>query len=218
MEIKEILAKIHKLQTLANGASAIGSIAEAEAATLAIARLLDKYNLSLFDMDNNKAGTGINIDIDFFGDIPARETWKQHLLTVLSEFNYCRAIINSNKHIQVVGTEANALVVIDLFNMLQSVYRYAAKQSKIRKPEISSFMFGCVAGLHARLEQEAQASVTHTTDLVRCYDVKIADFLAHYGIKTRKERNRKVDYDSFAAGYATGRNTPTRRTVQQKLF
>jgi hypothetical protein len=119
---------------------------------------------------------------------------------------------------RVVGTQANALVVIDLFNSLQSVYRYAAKQNGIKKSEISSFLLGCAVGLNFRLEQETKATVMHTTKLVRHYEVAIDAFLAGHTIKNRKARSRKVAGEAFGYGFETGRNTPTRRTVQQKLW
>ncbi|MDR1340179.1 MAG: DUF2786 domain-containing protein [Prevotellaceae bacterium] len=215
--MKEILAKIRKLQALADSAAKIGSIAEAETATLAISRLLEKYSLSIFDVSAGDAGT--DIGIDFFGNIPAARIWKRVLLVTLCEFNYCRAIFNaSTKRAHIVGTEANALAVIDMFNCLQSVYRYAVRQSKIRKSETQSFFLGCVAGLRVRLEKEAQTSVMHTTAIARCYDVKIADFLAQHRIRNMKVKSTKIAIRAFGDGFETGCNTPARRTVQQKLF
>jgi hypothetical protein len=215
--MKEILAKIRKLQALADNAAKIGSIAEAEAATLAISRLLGKYNLSVFDVP--AADVRTDAGIDFFGDISTARIWKRILLATLCEFNYCRAIFDARtRHAHIVGMEANALVVVDMFNCLQSVYRHAAKQSKIKKPETSSFFLGCVAGLRVRLEREAQMSVMFTTAIARCYDVKITDFLARHKIGSMKVKNTKVSIRAFGAGFETGRNTPTHRTVQQKLF
>jgi hypothetical protein len=221
MNIKEIQAKIRKLQILADSAAKIGSLAEAEAATLKISKLLEKYNLSLFDLADSANKNSSDINIDFFGDIPARspygETWRQYLLATLCKFNYCRTIITTGKRMRIVGAQVNALVVIDLFNSLQSVYRYAAKQTGIKKTEISSFLLGCVAGLNSRLEQETQTTVMHTTKLVRHYEVAIDAFLARYFISNKKvRRSRRVAGEAFGEGFATGRNTPTQRTVQQQ--
>jgi hypothetical protein len=213
--MKEIFTKIRKLQALADSAAKVGSVAEAEAATLAITRLLEKHNLSLLDVPAEAAEN----DINFFGDMAGVQIWKRKLLAELCRFNYCKAIFDSRtKRLRVVGTEVNALVVIDMFNSLQSVYQYAAKQNRIGKSETASFFIGCVYGLSAHLEKESQTSVMHTTAIARRYDVKIDNFLALLRIKKMRQKSRKVFADAFEAGFATGANTPTRRTVQQKLF
>ena len=94
---EKILEKLRKLIRLRDSAKKIGSEAEAEAAILAINRLLIEYNISLDEVDEKA--------VDDFSDIqesdrldcsdPFRSIWKHSLLSILAEHNFCKSYILS---------------------------------------------------------------------------------------------------------------------------
>lgn len=178
MDKQTIIEKIKKLIRLRDGAQAIGSEAEAQAAAAGIQRLLTQYNLDIADVDVS------DIEIDYSFDLykemgrsryfetadPYRCGWKRQLLSVISEAYYCKAYQVHGKSLMVVyGTEVNRFTVEYVFNFLEETFNrlvaVRAKEQGVlntrmsgRITWISSYLLGCASGTYDKLKEQRNNS------------------------------------------------------------
>lgn len=225
-----ILDKIKKLKALSEGAFNIGSIAESEAATLAMNRLLTKYNLSLLDIDEtdaNKPSVEIGQSELVSVQNPYGRLWKERLLMVLCRYNYCKMIGYSYK-VFVLGTQINTMTVIDFFNTLQSVYLHSAKKEydsvkrsfrggkrteAYKRKYITSYLLGCAIGLSVKLEK--QKSEECTAVAIR-HDKLIDEYCAqNFKLKSKLGKPVKTNDTAYERGFYEGMNTELRKTINQ---
>lgn len=163
---ESVLDKIKKLKALSEGAAKVNSLAESEAAALAVNKLLTKYNLSLMDIENDTPDNPApGVTIERSDEISVRNLygrqWKERLLMTLCRYNYCKLIGTSHKCF-LLGTQLNIAAVMDLFNTLQSVYVLSAKDNyeiskrrfcggqltdKYKRKHTTSYLLGCSIGL-----------------------------------------------------------------------
>lgn len=231
---KAILDKLKKIQRLALSASKIGSLAESEAATMAINRLLIKYNLSLFDIEehtDSEAGIELEIKcsrvlsvINKYGRV-----WKESLLAVLSEYNYCK-VIRSGRQAFLVGTLVNTSVVIDMFNTLQSIYLRSAKEcheqaktsfsggqfsDKYKCRYITSYLLACPMGLLSKLKKEYAAQAEVSCALALSHKQIIDDYISKNMELSDYRPKKRVPLleDAYEKGYEKGAKTSPQRSV-----
>lgn len=225
---QSILDKIRKLKQLSEGAAKINSIAESEAAALAVNRLLTKYNLSLLDIEvdpEEKSGVEIHYSDLISVQNPYGRLWKERLLMTLCRYNYCRVIGHSYK-VFILGTELNTAAVVNLFNSLQSVYLYNAKLNydseksrmhggqlteKFRRKHITSFLLGCSIGLSVKLEQIQSNGCTALT--VRHHEM--IDKYVSDNMKLAKKpiKQPKIKESAYLNGYRFGLNTELQKSI-----
>lgn len=228
--MEAILNKIKKLKALSESAAKINSIAESEAAILAMNKLLTKYNLSLLDLgdteDNNPS-----VEIEYSPMIsvqnPYGRQWKERLLMTLCMYNYCKLIASGHK-VFLLGTYVNTTTVIDLFNSIQSVYLHNAKElynnarkdfrggrltEKYKRQYITSYLLGCSIGLSVKLNdaksQECTAVAIRHDELIQEYIDK------NLKVKSKPLKETKVNDSAYIKGFYDGRKTPLQKTINQ---
>lgn len=223
MEASEsILNKIKKLHALTESAKQVNSLAEAEAATLVMTKLLTKYNLSLMDI-NTSAEKGVTVDVKKSESILVRNLygrqWKERLLMVLCRYNYCQ-MIGAGSRVFLLGTEFNMMTVIDLFNSLQSVYLHSAKTAmeglkpklkggqnteKYKRKWITSFLLGCSIGLSVKLERQKDI---YTTDLAICHSSAIEKYKSeNLKLCNKPAQTFKPNDSAYTKGFYKGLDT-----------
>ncbi|MEA4916310.1 DUF2786 domain-containing protein [Proteiniphilum sp.] len=225
---QSIIDKIRKLKQLSEGAARINSIAESENASLAVHRLLTKYNLSLVDIES-RSDEKPSIEIEKSELISVQNmygrAWKERLLMTLCRYNYCRMIASSYK-VFILGTELNTTAVIDLFNSLQSIYLYNAKKDyeKVRKhmrggqltesykrKHITSFLLGCPIGLSVKLDR---IQTKECTSLIVKHDELIDKYVyANLKLRSKPLKEIKVKSSAYNRGYDCGINTGLKKTL-----
>jgi hypothetical protein len=222
--MQRILSKIRKLVALQNSASRIGSTNEAEAAALAIGKLLTQYNLSMLDVEQSEPENTLEIGMTGLFSVNGMygSKWLQLLLASLCRHNYCQAV-GCELRATIVGTQVNTAIVFDMFNCLRSVYMRAAKRYEAEYRQhcphpcprlyVRSFLLGCVAGLDSKLDEPTDSACTA---LVIYHDRAIKKFLQNLRIRDRKKRRAVAEEEAYLEGYETGKNTPIRRSVEAK--
>lgn len=232
MEVSEsILNKIRKLKALSEGAANINSIAESESAALAVNRLLTKYNLSIFDIEETSDKTSITIEQSDLISVQNQygRQWKERLLMVLCRFNYCKVIACSYK-VFILGTQINTVTVVDLFNSLQSVYIHNAKKSydndkqsfrggklteKYKRKYITSYLLGCSIGLSVKLED---IKSTECTALTLKHDGLIDEYInENLKVKRKPLKAAKTIDSAYTKGYHYGKNSSLNKTINSHL-
>jgi hypothetical protein len=226
---RRILDKIRKLKALGEGAATINSMAESEAATLAMNKLLTKHNLSLLDIDGADSGKpSVEIERSYLISVqnPYGRLWKERLLTTLCMYNFCKIIGCSDK-VFILGTRVNTMTVIDFFNTLQSVYLQSAKErydqdkryfrggrltEKYKREYITSYLLGCSIGLSVKLRkiqsQECTAVAVRHNELIRDY---ISEKLNV--VKSKPLKQPKLKESAYLKGFENGKKTKLQKTI-----
>lgn len=131
METKKdkILEKLRKLMNLKESATAIGNEGEANAAAAGITRLLMQYNLSEDDIpEQEKLDNPIVAERIPFKAEMCNGVWFTNLVSVISEYNLCRALIVRaayngklrRSEFEVIGRRKNVEVVLFLISFLSN--------------------------------------------------------------------------------------------------
>lgn len=225
-----IIDKIRKLKALSEGAAAINSLEESEAAALAVNKLLIKYNLSLLDINPEEPENKSALNIEKSDEIPVRNTygrlWKERLLNVLCGYHYCKPLATSHRCI-IVGTKLNITVVLDLFNTLQSVYQHHAKESyeaakvyfkggrlteKYKRKYITSYLLGFSIGLSVKLQrietQECKAIAIRHDNLINDY------LNENFKLKSKPLKKVKTNDSAYNKGFYKGMNTELNKSIE----
>ena len=132
METKKdkILEKLRKLMNLKESATAIGNEGEANAAAAGITRLLMQYNLSEDDIpEQEKLDNPIVAERIPFKTEMCSGVWFTNLVSVISEYNLCRALIVRaayngklrRSEFEVIGPRKNVEVVLFLISFLSTL-------------------------------------------------------------------------------------------------
>lgn len=230
MKVPEsILNKIQKLKALSENAKDINSLSEAEAATLAMNKLLTKYNLSLMDIRDGD-GKSVGIGVKRSELIPVRNPygrlWKERLLMTICRYNYCR-MIGQGSRVFLLGTEFNMMIVIDLFNTLQSVYLHSARialealkprlrggqnTKKYKQKWITSFLSGCSIGLSVKLEESKEKS---STALVICHESAIDKYVSdNLNVYSKPAKQVKKNDSAYTKGFYKGLATDLNKSLK----
>lgn len=190
MDKQTVINKIQKLIALRNGARAIGSEGEANAAAAAIQRLLTEYNLSLADVEGctSEEETGpIGCSDNYNTADNYRSGWKRHLLYAICEFYYCKAyMITGTPRCAVYGTEINRMAVDYAYNFLEaaftrlSVIRFKEEHgtcrinTRHRDIWMTSYLLGCASGIREKLMDERTEQMT---GLMVCHGAMIDRYI-----------------------------------------
>lgn len=234
-ERKKILEKIRKLLKLQDSANKVGSKGEAYAAAQGVHRLLTQYNLCLSDIQDLDGEEEVNLKITESQGISYRDkygTWRNDLLRVISEYNFCQTLINTYlRKVWIVGEEQNVVVVKNLYDYLVKAFQQLAKDaysvwareqqeknliialapvleilesSGEKKKYLRSYYKGAVYGLMEQYESMQQTS--EETALVVTHNKAIDDFLQNdktYSGKTCYHRSTKEEFNPQA--YMSGK-------------
>jgi hypothetical protein len=112
----EVWERLSRIKTLADRA---GTLAEAEAATAALSRLLLRYNLSLTDLDDATGDPERGGVASEEYAVANSATWRHYLLHALAQSHFCRAIrYPGTSRAILVGHPHNLSAVKELYRWL----------------------------------------------------------------------------------------------------
>lgn len=176
MDKQTIINKIQKLIRLRDGARAVGSEGEANAAAAAIQRLLTEYNMKLSEIEGTPEAeeeSCIGRSDNYNTADNYRSGWKRQLLYAICDYYYCRAyMVTGTPRCAVYGTEMNRMAVEYAFNFLESVFahlsvlRFKEQHGTCRVPTrhrdiwLASYLLGCASGIREKLMSEKTEQVT----------------------------------------------------------
>lgn len=224
MEKETVIQKIRKLLKLQYGAEKIGNSGEAYQAAKMVRKLLLEYNLSLSDIqeEQQQAARIVETDPLSYAD-QYGVSWKQNLLMIICRYNLCSLVVcPRRKQMNIVGTEANTIVVKEFYEYLLQVFRrlsmerlnetqneYLGTGRFMTEPKKKDFLRSYLEGVSRGLQEnyEAQQPTSQETGLMVCHKELIKDYLASKSIgKARRSSATKVRPDGFNAGFDDGRN------------
>lgn len=224
MDKETVIQKIRKLLKLQYGAEKIGNSGEAYQAAKMVRKLLLEYNLSLSDIqeEQQQAARIVETDPLSYAD-QYGVSWKQNLLMIICRYNLCSLIVcPRRKQMNIVGTEANTIVVKEFYEYLLQVFRrlsmerlneaqneYLGTGRFMTEPKKKDFLRSYLEGVSRGLQEnyEAQQPTSQETGLMVCHKQLIKSYLESKSIgKARRGRSCKVRTDGFDAGFDDGRN------------
>lgn len=235
MDKQIIIDKIKKLIALRDGAKAIGSEGEANAAAAAIHRLLTQYNLDMAEVyssvglsEAEHKESPIGRSSNFSTADSYRCGWKQSLLNVLCKYYYCKAyIISGTPYMAVYGTELNRMTVEYAFNFLTTVFtglsarRYREVFIEIRVTPrqrdrwVASYLLGCVSGVDDKLRNE---QTSECTGLMVCHEQMIEKYISETTGKTtgkwHSSSQRSLSGHAFSIGEKDGRRQQVAKAIK----
>lgn len=224
MDKETVIQKIRKLLKLQYGAEKIGNSGEAFQAAKMVRKLLLEYNLSLSDIqeEQQQAARIVETDPLSYAD-QYGVSWKQNLLMIICRYNLCSLIVcPRRKQMNIVGTEANTIVVKEFYEYLLQVFRrlsierlneaqneYLGTGRFMTEPKKKDFLRSYLEGVSRGLQEnyESQQPTSQETGLMVCHKQLIKSYLDSKSIgKARRGRSCMVRTDGFDAGFDDGRN------------
>ena len=236
-KIEKIVEKLKKLKRAYEGAKAINSEGEANAAAAAIQRILLEYNLSMDDVDTKEEDkskvTEEHVSGYNYKSIGGK--WEFKLAQVICKWNFCYCFMQGNhQRIVIVGKPENIETVKWLLTLLSE--RFVAI-SKVRYKEYQltweyrekpivldtyqrRYLVGCAAGLGIKFQEESnlmkqqEAEYKQKVDaLVLRNDREIKMYVdSKYKMKF-VNMNTKID-SCFHKGLSDGRNTVLNKQIE----
>ena len=225
MDKETVIQKIQKLLKLQYNAEKIGSTGEAYQAAKMVRKLLLEYNLSMSDIhaaDQQEQSRIVESDPLSYSD-QYGVTWKQNLMMIICRYNLCSMIIcPRTKQMNIVGTDANVIIVKEFYDYLLQVFRRLSVErlneaqneylgtgrfmiESMKKDFLRSYLEGVSRGLQENYE--SQQPTTQETGLMVCHKQLIKSYLESKFIgKARRGRACKIRTDGFDAGFADGRH------------
>lgn len=240
-KLDAIQKKLRKLQKMYNGAKAINSEGEAQAAAAAIQRILLEYNITMEEVGVEKDKNVIEQERwSGFTYKSIGGWWESRLVNVLCKFNFCRCFCvgASYKTLFIVGTEENRKQVqwfreflsekfVELSKKAYKEYldKFLSDPWNVNSKPMSkdkyqrSFLVGCAVGLENKLEEERERDKqdqeigNKVTALVLRKDQELQQWVdTNLGKIGTVHMNQKYD-EARAAGIKTGRNTSLSRPI-----
>lgn len=226
MEKESVISKIRKLLRLQFGAEKIGSMAEACQAANLVKKLLFEYNLSMSDIEDEKAAVNMVESSDMTSIDKYGNRWKIALLHVIASNNLCRVFTRTyNKKMFVIGAEENVVVVKEFYEYLLKVFRrlsierfnQAQNEAMLEGKRYTEdgerlFMRSYLEGVSSGLQEnyDSLKPTSEETALVVCHNQMIDDYLngSKYKLndKHRKQRQPRLMGEAYLMGEKDGRN------------
>ena len=226
----KIIEKVQKMLRLQKSAEELGSVEEANAAAMAVQRVLLSYNLTLMDIPTEERKEKMKIEegetlsyYDTYGTV-----WTRNLAAILCNHNFCKLLKLNNGHddMRILGLQENVVAVGELYKYLAPAFRKLAIKAfqahyenrwgkdwrdgcsasyarRLRDEYMKSFLMGCTRGLDAQLteiDRRAKAEVPGTSALVVCHEAAFQDYFKDKHIKTTTLRGG--DYHNVSASDA----------------
>ncbi len=240
-KLDAIQKKLRKLQKMYNGAKAINSEGEAQAAAAAIQRILLEYNITMEEVSVEKDKNVIEQERwSGFTYKSIGGWWESRLVNVLCKFNFCRSfyVNESYKTLLIVGTEENRKQVqwfreflsekfVELSKRAYKEYldKFLSDPWNVNSKPMSkdkyqrSFLVGCAVGLENKLEEERERDKqdqeigNKVTALVLRKDQELQQWVdTNLGKIGTVHMNQKYD-EARAAGVKAGRSTSLSRPI-----
>lgn len=236
-----IQKKLRKLQKMYEGAKAINSEGEAQAAAAAIQRILLEYNITMEEVGVEKDKNVIEQETwSGYTYKSIGGWWEARLVIVLCKFNFCRCFLlgRSYKTLFIIGTEENRKQVKWFREFLSKKFVELSKKSyveyldkflsnpwNVNKNPMSkdkyqrSFLVGCAVGLERKLEEERERDKQDVeiggkvTALVLRKDQELQQWVnTNFGETGTVSMHQKYDEARYA-GIEVGRNTSLSKPI-----
>lgn len=230
MDKQTIINKIQKLIRLRDGARAVGSEGEANAAAAGIQRLLTEYNMKLSEIEGTPEAEDescIGRSDNYNTADNYRSGWKRQLLYAICEYYYCRAyMITGTPRCAVYGTEMNRMAVEYAFNFLESTFarlsviRFKETHGTFRIPTrhrdiwMASYLLGCAVGVREKLEEDKTEQVT---GLMVCHAAMIDRYVAQEHGTTGSwgsASSRGLSNQAFSRGHRDGKQQNIAKAIK----
>lgn len=243
--LDKIKTKLQKLMRLYNGAKAINSEGEANAAAAAIQRLLTQYNLTMGDVSQEEQERDVvkeNVMSCYrFKSIGG--DWEFKLMFIVCKWNFCKVFRygkTKDKNMIFFGKEENMETVKWLYNMLCERFvafgkkRYKEYQDTmdyLTNPigldtYLRRYLEGCAVGLDMKFKEESDLEKAKNED--KDYGTKVTALVVRTGAEIDKYVGEKfggttkgraqpnAKRDScFGFGVKDGKNTQIHKGVSE---
>ena len=226
--LDSVLKKLQKLKKLYDSAKEINSEGEAEAAAVAIQRLLTLHNLSMEDVkvDDDKVSNDIIHEHISGENYSFGGWWDERLTHVICKYSFCKCYYygNSYKRLLVVGKKENIENVLWMKKFLSEKFvRLSEKRwaeykdseeysiNKITKHKFQrNYLIGCTEGLDAKMKAEREEEEKNIGEKVTSLVVCNASMIKKYvrdNIGRSRTSHRGFGEQSSARniGYTDGR-------------
>lgn len=192
----KIINRIKNLLDLAHNSGA--TIHEAELALQKSQELLNKYHLTLEDI-NNHTKKSLIIEEDFF--IKQRlNVWDKYILNIINEFFHVEIMKHPDTHQYIlVGTQTHIDIAKRVYEYLKEIFKRSLKTYKKihKRAQPQSYYFGLYCGLYTKLES-SYISDTEEHAIV-LYESVVQNYLKEtYGDITVTQQPRIKLYDKNA--------------------
>jgi hypothetical protein len=241
-QMDKVYRKLSKLKNLYDGAKKANNENEANAAAVAIQRLLAEYNLSMDEIESvdeieKKRHEVKHEEWSGYTYKSIGGVWEQRLTYVICKWNFCRCYIlnGSFKRLIVVGEPQNLEIVRWLVDMLKERFvafskdrykEYKETLEEWEKPMSKdkfqrSYLAGAAAGLDAKLQEEHNREKAEEKELtarisalVVRKDAAIKDYVQQAFGGTSRGRKFHENYNAARyTGYADGKHTSINKPI-----
>lgn len=210
-ELEAIMDKIQKLMNLKEGATSVGSYAEAENAASRIQDILMKYNLDIEQVQGHsirKRAEFFNGWVDLSQKFDKRESfWVPKLYGAIGQNNLCRIGIFQDG-ISIIGRKEQTELVLYIADQMIAKIRIAEKYAwngyegeEKRGTFRRGFFEGAVHGINNRLREEKNDNSNPYAVMIVSREQELADFV-NYGTVDKTEielvkARRKQEYEDM---------------------
>lgn len=230
-----ILKRIQKLLSLAEGAKQVGSIHEAEVAAQKAQQLLFEYNLDIDTIKGTleKEERMVGEERIQYGDkIVGKEgDWLKSLYHTIARHNLCKVIYlhlsrnKDEKWVALIGEKHNTEIVKYFIEYLTPQIRNLARKAfseyfgeEKRGAFIRGFLVGCVRGIDDQLSGQLRQMADQNPKidgLMRITDVNLAKYVANeYGRLKSSAPTRRSAQDGFGMGRQTGQGLSLNKGIK----
>lgn len=187
----------------------------------AITKLLYKYNLDEADITFKEECYITDTEIPYKTSI-CGGSWYCSLVTVIANNNLCKCLIIKSPSktgrmlrdkFKLVGRKNNLELVTYMIDSYANKFwligrnKYRNSNHEITQNKfLRSFLEGCAAGLN-RKYKEMRDTFTESKALILTNNAEIDKYLSNYSISKARKSQSNIDYEAYASGYDTGRNT-----------
>jgi hypothetical protein len=196
----DILRKAHALLNLADDSAT--SEHEAEAALLHSQRLMEKYDLTLSDIEEYKNQCRIVEETLF---VKTRmHVWDKFILSIIQTFFHVELLRGKQGECVLVGEFLHVRVAKQMYQYLKSVFisNYKTYKTYHKRAQAQAFYYGLYTGLYQKLQEHA-----HTCTALQLYKRDIDTYIhTTYGRipDTRAKTIRLYDTQAYVYGEQLG--------------
>lgn len=196
---------------------------EAMSAAGRVQALLERYNLTMFDVEAHTPKPRGRISRAFVELGKTGFRWKKDLANILAKYNYCM-ILERGSTLTIIGTEENREVLVGLFDFLVDFISNMSKaegaryRADPRNPHMDplrwhvSFSAGVVYRLNDRLWEARQGQLQASRNsqaLIVLHDEAIQEFVQQTYPKLRVIKVKATqDATAWQHGYIKGDTVP----------
>ncbi len=185
-------------------------------------QLLQKHNLSMFEVENMEEGDAIisHCVIDF---TPGVARWERRLMSAIAENLSCKMLRTLTKNM--LGTKRVSFSVVghktdvEVFNYLltyllravkelgkKEMKHYTGQSGNTRKMYREHFLYGIVANIAERVDQkyERQKVSAEFGAMILSRESSVKNYLNNLNVKKGISRKIRVTQQAFQKGYEVG--------------